>query len=418
MRLYHKLCIAFLVLLVLAGFGCSNRGTNSNDMPAIQSGGILKKEGAHVFASELALQIGNRFHQMKIVAYVPKAFEEGKLIPVLILLPPQDGDEYFYFNHGLRQIADELISRGIIQPMAIVCPANDRVFGGYFWGGHSYGAGDYDSLFSYGLIDYIDNGFIVQVYPDPAVRRQKRGIGGVGMGAYGAFRAAIRNPGEFGSVSAVDGPLDFDGTDGNGGLASLFDNALVEQGLLGDPDWTQNFDSSGAWHLSRLFIGGALAFSPHDTAITFTTTVNPLTGKETIKIISREQLADSTTLITNIVKGDAFDLDFNMPFDATGHKYWPIWNRWLANNLENILTPAGNQLAGVNMWIATSPQSTFGNFHQQTESFYQTLTSAPYNYPVEEYTYTGYAGEPAVNDQYVYDLLKKMLIFHSESFGD
>ncbi len=434
MKLHHKLLTAFLGLLLLASFGCSNRGLNSNDRPTIQSGSILKVEGAHVFSTELTMQIGNRFQQMKIVAYVPQGFP-GKLLPVLILLPPQDGNEYYYFNHGLQEIADELISEGAIQPMAIVCPANDRVFGGYFWGAHrndarlddstysingAVAAGNYDSLLSYGLINYIDSNFIVSVYPDPTIRKLKRGIGGIGMGAYGAFRAAIRNPGEFGSVSAIDGPLDFDGPNGNTGFVSLFDNALSEQGILGDPDWKTKFDSSGAWHLSRLFISGALAFSPHDTALTYVKRFNNNTQALTPIILpgTRLQLADSTTLITGIVKGDQNDFDFNLPFDGTGAVYTPIWDKWKANNLENMLTPAGNQLAGVNMWIATSPQSTFGNYHEQTQSFYHTLTSAPYLYPVEEYTYTGYPGKPAVKDQYLYDLLKKMLIFHSESFGN
>ncbi|HKK20829.1 MAG TPA: alpha/beta hydrolase-fold protein [candidate division Zixibacteria bacterium] len=436
MKLYHKLLIAFLGLLLLASLGCSNRGTNSNNKPNIEEGGILKKEGAHVFSTELAFQIGNEFSQMRIVAYVPPEFYQGKLLPVLILLPPQDGNEYFYFNHGLKELADELISEGAIQPMAIVCPSNDLTFGGYFWGSHrndvqisdsvysisgAVAAGNYDSLFHYGLIDYIDNGFIVSVYPDPTVREQKRGIGGIGMGAYGAFRAAIRNPGEFGSVSAIDGPLDFDGTDGNGGLVSLMDNALIEQGILGDPNWRTKFDSSGAWHLSRLFIGGALAFSPHDTALTYVRKYNTVTKEYTNTVVtgSRMQLADSTTLVTGVVVGDASsDFDFNLPFDGTGHKYYPIWNLWLANNLENMLNQTDNQLAGVNMWIATSTQSTFGNYHEQTQSFYNTLTSAPYNYPVEEYTYKGYPGKPAYKDQYLYDLMKRMLIFHSESFGN
>jgi hypothetical protein len=39
-------------------------------------------------------------------------------------------------------------------------------------------------------------------------------------------------------------------------------------------------------------------------------------------------------------------------------------------------------------------------------------------YSPEVYQYDGYDGKPATGNEYVYDLIREMLIFHSQSFGD
>jgi hypothetical protein len=133
-----------------------------------------------------------------------------------------------------------------------------------------------------------------------------------------------------------------------------------------------------------------------------------------VNILERYTLDDTLTLITDVVKPDAYDFDFHVPFDSLGDIYEPIWvDYWLPNNLENLL--AGSTLEGVNMWIATSPEAGLG-YHEQTTSWISTLQNS--GYAVTTMTYSGYAGNPAEKDQYVYDLLKEILIFHSESFGD
>ncbi|MFQ5453398.1 MAG: alpha/beta hydrolase-fold protein [Candidatus Zixiibacteriota bacterium] len=495
MRFSLKIIVPVLAVALTLTNGCTDRGTNDANRAALQEGSILDQQGAHVFFNEFILQLRNKFHQLEFVAYVPKvsfpSYLGGDLrpVPLLILLPPQDGDHFFYFNHGLKEIADELISEGTIQPMTIVCISNDKVFGGYFFGGHSPAAGDYDTLIGGTMVDYLHQSFLPFAINDSL----KRGIGGVGMGAYGAFRAAMLHPGTFSSISAVDGPLDFDGAGGSGGFVNLFDDVVNEQldfypiidttylvcdrlidttffvcdsldtividscisyteyaiepsawdsiaildtcisytaydiePLFWDStiidtnfaDWYNRFDSSGTLHLSRLFIGGSLAFSPHDTSVTWDVTFNSFTGEQNINILSRQSITDSATIVTSIIKVDQNNFDFHLPFDSTGSKYDPIWDMWLNNNLENILNSTSNQLNGVDIWVASSPEASFGAYYEQTQSWINTLTSAPYNYPVTTKTYTGYSGNPAVKDQYIYDLIREMLIFHSNSFGE
>lgn len=405
MNVFVRISVFAVVFTIFLIVGCSDRGTSVPEPVSIEKGGPLIM--THVYSPELDVQIGNPYALLQAVAYAPKiSWEviyggEGKPVPLLILLPPQGKDHYFYFNHGLQQIADELIATGEIQPMLIACVSNDLVFGGYLFAGHYPGAGDWDGMIGQSLLTYIET-FGITIN-DPA----KRGIGGVGQGAYGAFRAAMLNPGTFTSISAIDGPLDFDGADGNSGLIDLFAPVLNEQGLLGSDTWKEDFSDSPDWPTTGLFIGGSLAFSPHDTAVTYT-------GTGTKEITSRLSIDDTTTLVTGVVGGGAeYDFHFHVPFDNNGYPYAPIWeNFWLPNNLENL--PSAS-LDGVNIWVATSDEASFG-YHEQTMSFISTLQG--WGYPVTTRHYSGYTGNPATDDQYVYDLLKEMLIFHSQSFGN
>jgi len=389
----------------------------------------------HDFFQELFLQIGRNASAkgprvpLQIKMYTPEGSipwihgGQPKPVPLLVLLPPQDGRAYYFFNHGLKQLADELIAEGAIKPMAIACVENDPIFGGYFYAGHSPAAGDYDALIGDALIDVLYNEKELPLIDSLS----KRGIGGVGMGAYGAFRAALMHKGVFSSISATDGPLDFDGPDGDGGFVELFNDALIEQGLLGDPEWRTEFDSSGAWHLSRLFIGGALAFSPHDTMVDKTEIyhiIDTLEGRYRITIPDSQRFVidDTMTLITEVVKSDQFNFDFHLPFDNTGKPYSPIWNMWLENNLEQIMldNPSpGSQFRDVRIWIGSSSEFEFGNYRQQTLSWIDWLRhSALDPRQIEVKEYSGYPGNPATNDQYIYDLMRDILIFHSKAFEE
>ena len=421
MAKYIKFISLVLIIATVVLSGCTDRGTNIPNKTAIEDWGLTDKNFVfappdNVESPQLIFQIQNPYGLMQTSVYMPKiAYPppdgESKPVPLLILLPPQDGDEFFYFEHGLMELADEMIANGEIEPMTICCISNDHVFGGYFYG-NSYPAGFYDDIIGsdedYRLINRLYNDL---QFPVSMQTSAKRGIGGIGQGAYGAFRACIKHPGMFSSLTAVDGPLDFDGADGNSGLISLMDAALNEQGLLGGN--IKQFDTSSSWPLSRMFIGGSLAFSPHDTAITYTLTF-PTYGAPDVTITSRDTIAEEATLVDSIIKDDNFNFDFHLPFDGNGDVDPVIWGLWMQNNLEDMHDDVGGSpLANLNIWIGTSPQAGNG-FHDMTTSWISFLQSAGYTPDV--YTYTGYSGKPALKNEYVYDLLKKMLIFHDNNF--
>jgi len=440
MRKIILLLTVAIALTLLVVISCTDRGANNHDTIPPTSGGALIY--SHQY-NELYTQIGKQqlFHN---AIYIPDGDVQQTPLPLVILLPPQGGDEMYYYNHGLKQLADKLIADGTIIPMAIACIKSDRIFGGYFWSGHSgTGSGDYDLIMGTQLLEnYIEKSLGLILADDPS----KCGIGGIGTGAYGAFRAALMNDHKFSSVTVSDGPLDFDGADdanGNGGWVPMFDSVLIEQGLMGythdpgEPSWTDLFDSSFVNQLSRIIIGGSIAFSSHDTlciAREFYTNLGlgapfdfiPLidttdhdttangTDPDTVFTQLRWQLEDSTTLCTKIIKSDNWDFDFHLPFDSTGQLYAPIWDLWMRNNLESILADTGNtRLDNVDIWIGTSSEQAL-SYREQTTSWIAHLQSQGFD--PEVFEYSGYEGHPATADQYIYELMEQMLIFHSRNF--
>jgi len=426
-----KISALTLLLSIALVSSCKDRGTNIPVISGLDRGGPWTT-GNHVFSPQLRWQFDNLLELMPMWVYIPQVaadppLGESRPVPLLILLAPQGGDQFYFANHGLEILLKEMIADGTIQPMLVVCVPSDPAFGGYFYaGGYNFEhtakvndsisptTGNYDNIIGKDLISYLDNITNFRVLDS----RQKRGIGGVGNGAYGAFRAALIHDTTFGSITVTDGPLDFDGAPGLGnGLIDLFDDALNEQNLLGaNNSLFKTFDSSSLWPLSKMFIGTSFAFSPHDTVL-YDRNSNP--NAQLWVIDSTEIITDTTTLIPGFTsRGATYRFDYHLPFTSNGLIHPPIWNiLWMTEDLENLLDTTTNKLNGVNVWIATSSEANL-NYYQQTQSWINTLTNAPYNYPVTVRNYQGVPGNPATGDQYLYDLLREMLIFHSESFGN
>lgn len=424
MRVMSKAVLNIVLVAVLLMSGCSDRGSNAGP-EYVGNSGILDFD--HVFYYEFMVQIKNPLQQSFLKAYVPNvgtwgtppSYVPDRQLPLLLLLPPQGGDENYYFSHGLAQVANELLTEGLIEPMVIVSIANDATFGGFWWAGNGGGAGDYDTLIGGTLIDHIWARALGTTDPFDTSQGMT-GIGGIGEGAYGAFRAAMLHPGRFGSISAIDGPLDFDGADGNHGLIPLFEDALVEEGLLNDPGYAADWDSSGQYPLGRLLIGAALAFSPHDTL------VEPIAGYEvSLPDSLRFALSGTDGLVENVVQLDNYNFDFHLPFDSAGtpltleneNTEEPIWDMWLKNSPDRMCHKYhrdGYDFQNVDMWIVASTQNDPYGYNLMTQSFIQLLRG--YGYDPQAKFYSGYPGNPAHGDEYLNYLLREMLIFHSNSF--
>jgi len=455
--LRYLVILTGLAIVLAVVSGCDDRGTNIQpvdlDEQALRSG--VDPSPSHAFTPELTLQIRNSQELLRGAAFLPfdaTSMGQQRPIPLLILLAPEGGNQFYYFKAGLAELARELMASGEIQPMVIYCMSNDQTFGGYFYA-DSDPAGHYDEIFRYTPGDGDDDllEYLHRFYPATIKQASKRGIGGVGQGAYGAFRAAIKNPGVYSSISVTDGPLDFNGSDDVSGLIGLFDDALVEQhanyalnpdtNIAGDPlpfDFNRHFDSSLTMPISQMFIGGSFAFSPNDTLIDYDRIVdttygtNPDTIYTTMRLVNvvQYQIADSTlpgggdstTFISGIVRADSrtrfVNMDFHLPFDNTGFTYGPVWSRWMANNLENMHEAAGgNPLTGVSMWFGTNRHARW-DYYDMTQSWISYLRTPGFNYAVEEYEYSSFTDDPITGDEYLFDILREMLIFHSNNFGD
>ena len=115
MQTMYKLVFSALVVALVMVYGCSDRGYNAAPNLPNDSGNLIMD---HVFYDELTVQIRNEFQRLPLVAYAPNwkewlvpptSYEPPERMPVLILLPPNGGDQYYYFDHGLAQIANQLI---------------------------------------------------------------------------------------------------------------------------------------------------------------------------------------------------------------------------------------------------------------------------------------------------------------------
>lgn len=420
----YILVLSILILTVVVMLGCDDRGTNITtlDLGNLDATAGIDPLRDHVFQPQLSLQLRNNIELLQGAAYLPaEVFPPSEPVPMLILLAPEFGDKLYYFRAGLDNLVKEMTASGEIDPMVVYCVGNPLSFGG-FWYGQSAPAGKYDDILGDSIVDFLNN-FIPAIIDDPS----KRGIAGIGQGAYGAFRAALKNPGLYSSISVADGPLDFDGPGGGGGLTALFDDAIAEQMAnytdTAPFDLIRDWDTARAMPISMMFTGGALAFSPNDTTVFFRRTFPG--GQLQVVVDSAYRIADSnlagggdsTTFIGTVnqnLSTPTKDFDFHIPFDGSGGAYAPIWNRWMENNLENIhAAQGGRPLDGVNIWVASNPGARW-NYYEMTQSWISFLESQ--NYAVQEYEYSAYDGEPVVFDEYLYDLLRQMLKFHSDNF--
>ncbi len=421
--------LTILAIALVAILGCDDRGTGIEPNDPGQTISGIGPGLDHAWHPQLGFQLRNPEERFFASVFIPEEAlsDPPRPVPLLVLLAPEYGDRLHFFRAGLEDMVKEMTASGEIQPMLIYCMAGNRTFGGFFYG-NSAPAGFYDDILCDSLIDFLQNERFSAIIDNPS----KRGIGGIGQGAYGAFRTALRNPGLFSSISVADGPLDFDGSDGNSGLLDMFQTCLDEQHAYyaakpdantSDFDFRTDFDSSLTMPVSQMFIGGALAFSPNDTVVFF----NPYVSVDDLAIDSSWQIAhddtltgggDSTTLVTGVVNNatPGLDFDFHMPFDADGNVYQPIWDMWMRNNLENIHTAVGGTpLADMNIWVASNPNAKW-NYHDQTQSWITFLGTQ--GYAVEEYDYSSFTDDPITEDEYLYDILREMLIFHSENFGN
>lgn len=422
MRTIQNLVLGALLIGLIGS--CSNRGTNKPTASVDENWGFISGTGAnHVYPFPglyFQPRNPNGFQLMSI--YVPKTeFLGNDPIPALVLLPPAFASQDYFFERGLFELAQEMIEQGEIEPMMIVCLSNDQTFGGFFYANNIV-AGFYDSIMGSTLLDELEQfrGFELKS------GSQYRGIGGIGMGGYGAFRAAIKHPGVWGSVSANDGPYDFDGANGSSGLISLMDDCVAEQ-PAGTARFFDRFDTNSTKPITSLFVGGSFAFSPHDTSATLRDSV---TGTQQINVngviitlpisiavsvTNRQIITDSTTLVDTIYNsGTLGRYDIHLPFDSLGAPYPLIWNMWLNNDLARLHDAAGTPLTGVRMWIASTDEASLG-FYDMTQSWLTKLRGG-YAGSVTEHRYRGYPGNPALTDEYVYDLMREMLRFHSNVF--
>jgi len=67
------------------------------------------------------------------------------------------------------------------------------------------------------------------------------------------------------------------------------------------------------------------------------------------------------------------------------------------------------------MWFGTNQNCRWG-YYEMTQSWMNFLRGEGYD--LEEYRYSSYTDDPITYDEHLFDVLRQMLIFHSNNFGD
>jgi len=317
--------------------------------------------------------------------------------PVLLLLHGYGGTYTYYSDlFLLKDILDEMISTGEIEPMVVVTPDCSNDFGGSFYtnspeinsvdtSGNPISesfAGDFEDFIINDLLDYLDDRFNV----DSTAGR--RGISGHSMGGYGAMKLAMKYPELFGSVSSMSAPLAFP----------------YLQGLLPAMYAENNFtpgDTAGFYAIepeyykyvtSMMFAMGA-AFTPHD------------------------HFDPDTTYFHRLLNVPLF-VGIDLPFGIDGQlaEESTVWQTWLENDPLTMLVAGGYaaSLANTAVYIDCGDHDDLGlNLHATAFDEALTAIGIPHTYEL----YSGYTGTDAGHTKYIADRLREVLKFHNAVFA-
>jgi hypothetical protein len=336
------------------------------------------------------------------------------------MFPPYGEDEVYYFQHGLATVADRLINEGKIIPMIIVSIDGRSLLGGSFYTDSPRQGRFFTTL--YDDTAYVEPtvvpgliGLQTMTYTAPSFMNkieiqdnlnvlsfpQYRAASGGGMGGYGAFKSGLQTD-YFGSVSAIDAPLDFDGFDGYSGFLTLFRQVYTGQ-------WNQ-VDTSETNEAMSMIVSAAAAFSPEHTGFRVDSVYYDNFGSLALGFTVTDTLeVDTTTLVAKHA--------VHVPFDHNGVINGTVWGLWMDHNVDRMYENAAPltkaNFVDMKKLLVTVDDSR-DLFSEQMTGFMQFLDANGMEYETKHYGGSDVLSGTA--DHYLYDILEDILIFHSDNF--
>ena len=411
-----------VALLMLGVIGCTDKTGDNPTRTEVDENGLVFGQSNHTFSVFFSTAKDPGFKPMR--TYTPPGYDldgGGVRYPTLYLLPPFQGDDLYYFEHGLATVADRLIAEGKIEPMIIVTIDGRSHLGGSFYTNSACQGNYFTAMFKDTAYNeyaapgtewlYPDGGVfqynaeatvsriddIFRTFDDPS----RRAISGVGMGGYGAFRAVLMTD-LFGSVSAINAPLDFDGS-GSGGFLTLINEVFT--------DGFNAVDTSSSNPQASLVISAAAAFTPQNVSFDIDSLYRDVFDQRTFAYDVTE------TLMTDFRSYKA-EYGVHLPYDSAGTRHDYIWDIWMDNNIANIYADTDPLLAAefetMNKLLISSSEAVF-HYDEQMSAFTNFLSSNNMAYQTK--TFTGTNQLTATANHYLYDLLEDILIFHSNNLN-
>ncbi|MGD8586569.1 MAG: alpha/beta hydrolase-fold protein [Chloroflexota bacterium] len=129
--------------------------------------------------------------------YLPPCYgRDGRVYPVLYMLPGNVHDDSIWDQLGLDEAAEAGIQDGRLPPLLIVMPDGGTIANQTSGGGYSY-----ESVIVDELRPFIESNYCA--WPEPA----GRAIGGLSRGGYWSLEIAFRHPALFASVGGHSAAL-------------------------------------------------------------------------------------------------------------------------------------------------------------------------------------------------------------------
>lgn len=125
--------------------------------------------------------------------YMPPNYDaSNQRYSVLYMLHGLSGSYKEWVDYKLIDTVDAMISEGKIKPILVVLPSGDQEY----WVDHADNGPQWGAYTAYDVVNYIDETY--RTLPN----RENRAIGGLSMGAYGALQVAFNFPQVFSIVGA------------------------------------------------------------------------------------------------------------------------------------------------------------------------------------------------------------------------
>jgi S-formylglutathione hydrolase FrmB len=135
----------------------------------------------------------------KVLVLLPPSYakDTARRYPVLYFLHDAWGGARSLESNGVAAMLEDRMSRGLLPEFLVVAPGAP---GSWFSDSHD-GIHRYEEFLTGDLIAQVEKRYRVRAGQDA------RGITGISMGGYGAFKIALKHPDLYGAVSSLSGAL-------------------------------------------------------------------------------------------------------------------------------------------------------------------------------------------------------------------